>query len=302
MRGGEPPLVAEFTPERIAKFWTENPCGSQFVREGTWKDFFLEYDRFKYKTEPHILRQLDKIDFEGKRILEIGMGQGAEAQQIMERGASYNGIDITGESVRRVQLRSLIFGLQYQSVSVSNAECLAFRDETFDLVFSHGVIHHSPRIRNIVGEIHRVLKPGGTVVLMLYHRNSINYQISIKILRRIGIFFLFLPGVDRFISRITGEPLHRLNLHKENLRRSGLGYLKMNNFIHKATDGPDNVYSSVYSEKEARDILAPFRELSFSRHMLNERHLPVIRNMLSDRMKKGLESRFGWHLWCVGVK
>jgi ubiquinone/menaquinone biosynthesis C-methylase UbiE len=294
--------MEQFTIEKIASFWQKNPCGSDFVTLTDWENFFTNYDKFKYSIEPHILTELSKIDFKGKRVLEIGLGQGAEAQRIIESGAIYNGIDLTEESVKRVKLRCEIFNLPYESIAVNNAENINFPDSSFDIVFSHGVIHHSPRIKEIVDEIYRVLKPGGMFVIMLYHRNSVNYQISIKIIRRIGIFLLFIPGISKLISKLTNEPIDRLVKHRDNLKSEGLKYLRINNFIHKATDGPENVYSSVFNEKEAKELFARFKNLRFDKFFFNERQFPIIRNFISSKLKNKIATRYGWHLWCRGIK
>jgi ubiquinone/menaquinone biosynthesis C-methylase UbiE len=293
---------AAFTPHEIAEFWRTHPCGSDFVDATEWKEFFLKYDAYKYRQEPHILEELKKIDFAGKRVLEIGLGQGAEAQRIIEAGAIYNGVDLTEESVERVKTRCGIFSLPYESIQVMNAEEMTFPDDSFDIVFTHGVIHHSPRIKLIVNEIHRVLRPGGTVVAMIYHRNSLNYHVSIRIIRRFGILIMAVPGVPFATVKLTGEKFDRLEKHRLNLKKNGLGYLKMENFIHKSTDGPDNVFSSVFSRKEASALFSKFRQVSFTCHFLNERHFPVVRSLLPRKAKRWLAARFGWHLWVRGVK
>jgi ubiquinone/menaquinone biosynthesis C-methylase UbiE len=170
-------------------------------------------------------------------------------------------------------LRFEIFGLPYESLKINNAEQIDFPDNYFDIVFSHGVLHHSPRIYQIVKEMYRVLKPGGMFIVMLYHKNSINYQISIKIIRRIGIFLLFVPGMKKLISRLMNEPMERLERHLKNLKSYGISYLKIKNFIHKATDGPDNVFSAVFSEKEAKTLFSSigFVNIKFRKHFINER-------------------------------
>jgi 2-polyprenyl-3-methyl-5-hydroxy-6-metoxy-1,4-benzoquinol methylase len=66
----------------------------------TGKKFFIEYDRYKFSTEPHIVEELNKIEWKNKKVLEIGVGQGAEAQVMIEKGALYNGIDTTNESIK----------------------------------------------------------------------------------------------------------------------------------------------------------------------------------------------------------
>tara|TARA_B100000315_G_scaffold253432_1_gene292213 strand:- start:2695 stop:2901 length:207 start_codon:yes stop_codon:yes gene_type:complete len=66
--------IKKITSDQIAEFWDNHPCGSDFVQASEWKDFFIKYDQFKYTYEPHILEELSKIDFKGKRVLEIGLG------------------------------------------------------------------------------------------------------------------------------------------------------------------------------------------------------------------------------------
>ncbi|MFN2515435.1 MAG: methyltransferase domain-containing protein, partial [Pyrinomonadaceae bacterium] len=169
-------------------------------------------------------------------------------------------------------------------------------DESFDIVYSNGVLLTSPRIEQIVGHIHRVLKPGGKAVIMLYYKNSVNYQLSIRFIRRLGIFALFFPFVDRMVSVMTGEPIERLNKHRRNLRAQGLSYLKMKNFIHKATDGPDNAYSSVWTKNDCNQLFADFKEIRYETWFINERHFPVLRNLIPHKLMRKIESRWGWNL------
>ena len=285
----------------IADFWDKNPCGEDFIPASGGVEFFRQADLIKQR-EPHIAENLRRVDFRGKRVLEIGLGQGCEAHKIIEAGAFYSGIDITAESVRRVKTRCRLFSLSYESIQVMNAEAMDFADGSFDAVFTHGVIHHSPRIEQIIREIHRVLRDRGRVIAMVYHRNSINYQLSIRVLRRAGIFLLWIPGADRIISWAMGEKRDRLQKHLTNLKHEGLRYLKLENFVHRATDGPDNVFSSVFSKEELRYLFREFHDLSFSVHHLNERHFPLLRTLLSANIKEKLAARFGWHIWVTGTK
>jgi ubiquinone/menaquinone biosynthesis C-methylase UbiE len=286
----------------IREFWDAHPVGADFVEAGEWPAFFHRYDERRERTEPHIRQEIDRLPLAGRRVLEIGTGQGREAQLMVERGAEYHGIDATPESIRRVQRRFAIHGLRYGSLQRMDASALAFRDASFDIVFSHGVLHHSPTIERAVAEVHRVLRPGGLAVVMLYHRNSINYQLSIRILRRLGIGLLFWPPSLRLVSRVTGEPIDRLQIHAEELRRQGPGYLRINNFIHRSTDGPRNVYSAVFSNREARTLFKRFDAVRLRAHLLNDRHLPGIRRVLGARTRSLLARRYGWHLWIFATR
>jgi hypothetical protein len=138
--------------------------------------------------------------------------------------------------------------------------------------------------------------------VMVYHRNSLNYHVSIRVIRRAGIALLYVPGAAAVVSRLTGEPLDRLLKHRTNLREEGLSYLGLDRFIHRATDGPDNVYSQVFSEAEGRALFARFSDITVTKHLLNERHFPVVRSLLSPSMKRRLAGKYGWHLWLSGTK
>jgi ubiquinone/menaquinone biosynthesis C-methylase UbiE len=291
------------TPEDVAAFYEENPCGGQFVEwTGDWSQFFRDYDAFRYRHEPHLLTVMKQMDVNGKEVLEIGTGQGADAQKIIEKGGRYTGVDLTEESIKRLKTRFELYGLPYRSLFRMNAEELTLQDESFDVVYSNGVLLTSPRIEKIVAQIHRVLKKGGKAVIMLYHRDSLNYHVSIKVLRRIGIFLLYVPFLDRLIARMTGEPLERLRKHKEILRREGLSYLRMENFIHRATDGPDNVYTSVWNKGMCDRLFSQFSDLRYEVWFLNERHFPVLRSMLPRSLKQKLERKWGWHLYIYATK
>jgi len=290
-------------PYKIKKFWNENPVGSNFIDYEKGKSFYEKYDTFRYRTEGHILSELDKIDFKKKKVLEIGLGQGADSMHIINRGAIYYGIDLTEESVRRVKERFELYKLPYQEVLVGNAERLSFDSDFFDIVYSHGVIHHSENIYNIVNEIHRVLKKDGRAVIMLYHKNSFNYHVSISIFRRLGLILLIpFPFLIKLISKVTGENPERIRKHSTNLKTQGRTYFKMRNFIHKSTDGPDNIFSSVWTANTSQKLFKDFSEIVTHVHFLNERHLLGLQYILPKSVKHSLANRYGWHLWIHATK
>jgi len=227
------------------------------------------------------LRCLDKIDFRGKQVLEIGLGQGADSEQIVKRGAIWSGLDLTPESVARVQTRFSLRRLPYQSVKQGSVLQIAYEDKSFDIVFSHGVLHHVPDILTAQREIKRVLKPDGELIVMLYARWSMNYLISIGIVRRLGLLALF------FTKRDPGGIFKQ---HVANARAMGLlRYLNMANFIHKNTDGPLNPYSKVY---ELRTVKADFPDFKIVRSYKRFMHAPPL-----PVRSLPLEGALGWHLW-----
>ncbi len=287
----------------IEKFWNENPVGSNFVDYHADKKFYEEYDAFRYRTEGHILGELDQIDFKNKKVLEIGLGQGSDSMQIIQRGAVYYGIDLTDESVKRLKERFALYELPYQAVTKANAQTIPYEDKFFDVVYSHGVLHHSPEIEKIVDEIHRVLKPGGLAVVMLYHKKSFNYYISIGLLRRTGLAVLLaFPFLAGIVSKLTGESVERINGHRHNFKETGWKYFTMSEFLHKSTDGPDNIFSSVWSEKSSSRLFQRFKNLKFKVHFLNERHLLGLQKVLPKNIKENIARKYGWHLWIFAEK
>jgi ubiquinone/menaquinone biosynthesis C-methylase UbiE len=289
--------------ENIRQFWNDNPVGSNFVDYRQDTSFYLKYDEFRYRTEGHILAELDQLDLAGKKTLEIGLGQGADSMQLIDRGALYYGIDLTEESVRRVKERFQLFDRKYCEVKVANAEHLPYADSSFDIVYSHGVIHHSPAIAGIVSEIHRVLKPGGQAVIMLYHKNSFNYYVSIGLLRRMGLLLIrILPTLAKPVSKLTGESVDRINRHKYHLRQEGMSYFRLKNFLHRSTDGPDNVYSSVWNKRSSEKLFGAFSKVATNVHFLNERHLMGVQYLLPRRFKRWLGHTYGWHIWIKAIK
>lgn len=119
----------------------------------------------------------DEFDFgccKGKSVLEIGCGTGVASCLFAAAGAKVTAIDLTAKAVEMARAGAGHFNLQME-IRQMDAERLDFPSESFDYVFSWGVIHHSAHTENIVREIRRVLKPGGEGLLMVYHRNSLRY-------------------------------------------------------------------------------------------------------------------------------
>ena len=119
------------------------------------------------------------IDFQalkGKDVLEIGVGNGSHAQLLAGAARSFTGIDLTEYAVKSTAERLRLLGVPARIVRM-DAESLDFPDGSFDFVWSWGVIHHSSDTARVLGQIHRVLRPGGKVTLMVYHRSWWNYYV-----------------------------------------------------------------------------------------------------------------------------
>ena len=118
------------TPKEIQSFWDSHPCGDALVEQlaGDYEAFFDRYDTFRYGLEDHIPGVLDTIDLDGKEVLEIGLGQGADSEQLVRRGASWSGVDLTGESLDRVESRFRVRKLKYRGLSQATAVELPYSE------------------------------------------------------------------------------------------------------------------------------------------------------------------------------
>ena len=135
----------------------------------------------------HLPACFDALNVKGKQLLEIGLGEGADAESLIRRGARWSGVDLTAESIERVKTRLTLRELPFEELSQGSVLDLPFADNSFDMVFSHGVLHHVPEIRQAEKEIHRVLRPDGELVIMMYARWSLNYLVSIALVRRAAL-------------------------------------------------------------------------------------------------------------------
>ena len=271
---------------QIRDFWEHHPCGDHQVGglaafAQDYETFFREYDAFRYQREGHILGCLDAINFRDRKILEIGLGQGADSEQIIRRGGRWSGLDLTNESVARVRTRLQLRNLPYDDIRQGSALKIPYPDASFDMVFSHGVLHHIPEIGAAQAEIARVLKADGELVIMVYAKWSFNRIVAIGLLRRLGLLAMHSLGT---------KPSGIYRDHLQNAQSSGLwNYMKMENFIHKNTDGPHNPYSKVYDLAEIRKDFPAFRIVKSYKRWMHGPPLPVSWLPLGKLM--------GWHLW-----
>ena len=149
------------------------------------KEFYAEIDD-RFFTAVALYAPCKKIPFDWlidfdslrtKDVLEIGVGNGSHAQLLAEHAKSFTGIDLTEYAVKSTSERMRVFGLAGK-VQQMDAEQMQFPDNSFDLVWSWGVIHHSANTRKILEEIHRVLRPGGEAFVMVYHRTLWEYYVQ----------------------------------------------------------------------------------------------------------------------------
>src|SRR4030042_918805 len=191
--------------KEIIQYW-ERSTPMSFVPEG------LSYEQkrnFRYSLQDYMHDAFRFNDFSGKLVLEIGCGSGIDSAEFARNGAKVISTDLTRAGVELTQGLFKENGLP-ASVIQCDAKNLPFKSETFDCVYSFGVLHHFPEIDAALTEIHRVLKPGGRVMTMLYNRDSLLYAYSIIYWRGIkeGLLQTLTPEqlVARYSERNEGCP------------------------------------------------------------------------------------------------
>jgi ubiquinone/menaquinone biosynthesis C-methylase UbiE len=288
--------------EQVRAFWQAHPCGTKFSdAEPGSRRFYELVEQHRYATEWHIPTAADFESTRGLKVLEVGCGLGTDGAQFAKAGAEYTGVDLTEAAVRLAQRRFEVFNLP-GTFRTADAEKLDYADESFDLVYSHGVLHHTPDTRAAISEIHRVLRPGGRAVVMLYHRDSYNYRINISLLRRAGARLLKSDSGINLIHRLTGEPLTSLREHAQLMKAQEEIYLKPDEFLNQNTDGAGNPLARVYSRREAQELFKAFREVRVETYFLNRRWVPIVGRLLPRSVEGLLASRWGWHLWIYATK
>lgn len=155
--------------------WEAEPCESRAgITKGDREKYFAEIDAYRYETSPFIPGFTNFAGGRNKRVLEVGLGSGSDFIRWARHGADLWGVDLTAASVKLVNERLALEGLQ-ADVRVDDVEALEFDDEFFDIVYSYGVIHHTPDTEKAIKEIYRVLKPRGTAKIMIYNARGLTF-------------------------------------------------------------------------------------------------------------------------------
>mgnify|MGYP007100073088 CR=1 FL=1 len=158
--------------QEIAEFWDKRPCNVRHSKKepGTL-GYFDEVTTRRYFVESHIPAFAQFPRWKGKRVFEIGCGIGTDAESFMSHGAIYAGCDVSKESVALAEKRRDLNGLTGSFV-VSDGLRALDRLENIDLIYSFGVLHHTPDIEKIIAKAKRALQPRGELRIMLYAANS----------------------------------------------------------------------------------------------------------------------------------
>jgi glycosyltransferase involved in cell wall biosynthesis/SAM-dependent methyltransferase len=174
--GGESATVDAYKAE-VQRQWDNDPCGSHYVqaRQPRSLDWFLEAERYRYgEYAPWMPATMEFARHADRRVLEIGGGMGTDGCQFAQHGAHMTDLDLSAGHLALARQNFRLRGLAARFVH-GDGERLPFADGAFDVVYSNGAIHHTPDTGRVIAEIHRVLRPGGRVIVMVYAENSLHY-------------------------------------------------------------------------------------------------------------------------------
>jgi SAM-dependent methyltransferase len=246
----------------------------------------------------------------GKQVLEIGIGNGADGVMFALNGGQYTGADLTEAALEATRKHFEVLGLtgKFQK---ENAEQLTFASNSFDIVYSHGVLHHTPNIQQAIDEVWRVLKPGGRAIIMLYHKHSFNYYLRIMTYMRARVLLHILGRVGRWdrdrkqlkadeLTGLRGNQDRRVwQVHYHNFLKDGWPYLQADNFVHHCTDGPECPVARAFSRAEASKLFHQFTQIE-----TKVAHFPLkkYRRWVPFALEKALATRMGWYLFIYATK
>ncbi len=160
----------------VQKYWNDRPCNIRHsTKEVGTEDYFNEVERRKYMVEPHIPEFAEFERWRGKRVLEIGCGIGTDTMNFARHGAHVTSVDLSDQSLSVARRRAEVFNLQ-DRIGFIQADAEHLSDyvpvEPYDLIYSFGVIHHTPYPDRVLEQLRKYLKPDTTVKIMVYHRWS----------------------------------------------------------------------------------------------------------------------------------
>jgi ubiquinone/menaquinone biosynthesis C-methylase UbiE len=159
--------------EKIQDYWnhrihdlemTDQPVGT--------KAFFDDLDDYRFDKLHYLPQLVDFASFKDRRLLEVGCGIGTDLVRFAKGGARVTGVDLAQSAIDLARRNFELNGVAAEELRVANGEALPYPDASFDVVYGHGVIQYTADPEQLIRECHRVLRPGGTAIFMVYNRVS----------------------------------------------------------------------------------------------------------------------------------
>jgi ubiquinone/menaquinone biosynthesis C-methylase UbiE len=266
----------DYTQE-AQKHWNRTPCGTGAYLAGLEYgslEFFEAIRHSRYEvTDPWMKRTIDFTCAQNKKLLEIGYGLGTDLLTFCEAGAEVYGIDITEEHHRLAKRNFALHGRQCV-LKLCDCAAIDFPSEFFDVVYAHGVLHHTVHTVRGIAEAYRVLKPGGLFIVSLYHTWS--------------AFHIF--------SKLLVEGILRGRLHT-------LGYHGLMATVENGADGIEiKPLVKTYTKGQLRLLLEDFSKVELKIAHFRRNHIPKIGKYLPVTLEKTLEPYLGWYVIAFAAK
>jgi SAM-dependent methyltransferase len=182
--------------DAIRTYWNEHIHDLEIATHPVGSaGFFAELDEYRFDKLRYLPQLVDFSAYQDKKVLEIGCGVGIDLVRFARGGARVTGIDLAEVSI---ELARTYFAIEELPVElrIMNGEAMTFPDESFDLVYGHGVLQYTANAGRMISEIHRVLKPGGEAILMVYNKYS--WLNALSKLMRVDLEHEDAPGLRKY--------------------------------------------------------------------------------------------------------
>lgn len=167
-------IEKQASKSEVKKHWEKETCGTRYSVSEVRSEYSDQISKTRYELEPYIIEFAEFQKAEGKRVLEIGVGAGSDFLNWVRYAAEAKGIDLTVSAIKLTKERLDLNNIppSRYSLTVGDAEMLQYEDDYFEIVYSWGVLHHTPDTERALSEAFRVLKRGGELKVMVYHVQS----------------------------------------------------------------------------------------------------------------------------------
>ena len=191
---------------RVAEYWDVHihDLAIATYPAGT-REFFQQLDEYRYDKLNYLSRLVDFDGYKGKNLLEVGCGAGIDLVRFARGGAKVSGIDLSKTAID-LACKNIEQSGQNADLRVMNGERIQFRDNVFDVVYAHGVLQYTPDTGKMITEIHRVLKPGGEAILMVY--NKFSWLNLMRKVTRVPLEHEDAPVLKKFSVKELKQLLH----------------------------------------------------------------------------------------------
>ena len=267
--------------ERVREYWDSRPCNVRHsLRPVGTREYFDEVEARKYFVEPHIPGFAEFERWRGKKVLEIGCGIGTDTMNFARHGACVTAVDLSEKSLELARARANIYGLEdrirfYQGSAEELTRFVLV--EPYDLIYSFGVIHHTPRPERVIEQMRQYVSAGSTIKIMVYHRRSWKVFWILMTYAK-GRFWRLPEMVARHSEAQSGCPI---------------------TYTYTRREGRELCERNGFRVTETRlEHIFPYRISDYVRY----RYVKVFYfRWMPLRLFRWLERRFGWHMCLTAV-